>query len=354
LYIGIYFQIDSFAQDELDDRYIRDQSISLIIDQDAFSPYNEDRNYTMGFSLGYSGRYADRNYLVFPWFRKGADWLFGLRGLHASGQEFLPGLSFMVGAFTPENLVPSEPVTDDRPYSSIIAISSSRSSLFNGSQDEIKQSALTTRLNVGVLGTSIASNVQTYIHDQMWFGSTRPIPEGWGNQISNGGEPTLLYQIQFTKPAFIAYANEGMDRKMVELMYQVETNLGYYTNMAGGAVIRIGRYNTPFWYMNNSGMSGVNQAPNLIAESFEFFFMFALRGRAVLYNGLLQGQFRESNHTLSRSQINPLILESELGLVMRYKNVSLLYYPFQLRTAEFNLPTSRTHIWGSMALFVSW
>ena len=106
--------------------------------------------------------------------------------------------------------------------------------------------------------------------------------------------------------------------------------------------------------MNSAGMSSVNQAPSLIASQFEFFFTFGIRGRAVLYNALLQGQFKENPYTLHWGQINPLILESELGLVMRYKNISLLYHPFQLRTAEFRLPTSRTHIWGSVSFFVSW
>lgn len=345
------------AQDE--ERYIKDQSISLILDQDAFAPaYNEDRNYTMGFSLGYTGKIADKNYLVFPWMRKGMDWLFGLKGQLAHGEEYMPGMALFISGFTPEDISQSGIVDDDRPYGSLLSISSSMASLLNGSEDEISQSALSTRLNIGVLGTGLANSVQSYIHKEGWLGSTRPIPEGWHNQVSDGGEPTFLYQIQYTKPGFISYKmdHDGYPtkRKMFELIYQVESNIGYYTNLAGGVVFRIGNYSTPFWYMNSAGMSSANQAPSLIADQFEFFFSLGIRGRAVVYNGLLQGQFRNSVYTLSAHQINPLILESELNIVLRYKKLSLIYYPFQLRTAEFALPTSRTHIWGGVTALFSW
>jgi hypothetical protein len=347
------------AQDEpegQEEKYIQEQSVSLIIDQDAFSGYNEDRNYTMGISIGYAGKFADNDWLLFPWLRKKADWLFGFKGLHQSGEQFLPAIAIFFSGFTPENIAAAEPVINDRPYSSIMGISSFRSTLMNGFENEIDQYAFSTRLNIGILGLNIGRDVQTHIHREMWIGSTRPIPLGWHNQISQGGEPTALYQMQFSKPAFIAYGlnSEGQEvpRKKLELMYIAECNVGYYNNIAVGTVFRIGRYYTPFWYLNSSGMSSINQTA-LMAPKFEFFFTFGIRARAVLYNVLLQGQFRNTEHRLYYNEISPLIFESEFGIVMRYKKLSLIVHPFQLRTSEVRLPTSRTHIWGSASLIYS-
>lgn len=334
--------------------------ISLTTDNDVFSPYNQDQNYTMGASVEYLGKYADKNYLVFPWIRKGVDKIFGLKKQYAHASDSLSGISFIVGAFTPKGIAAVEPIVDDRPFSCIAAISSFRTSLFNKEEDEINQSALTTRLNIGLLGTSLGDNVQSYIHRKRWFGSTRPVPQGWDNQISNGGEPTLLYQIQYTKPLIIKNLldKEGLpiDRKMFEVNYFMETNLGYYTNMAGGLVTRFGNYSLPFWYSNSSGMSSVSMAPGeeRSKSKLGFFFTLGVRARTVLYNGLLQGQFRHSTHTLSRKEINPFILESEFGAVITYKFLFLQILPIQLRTAEFNLPTARTHIWGGGSLKILW
>ncbi len=341
----------SLAQDD-PEKYIQSQSISIILDQDAFTPYNEDRNYTMGVSVGYSGKFADKNYLIFPWVRKKVDWLLGLRQLHSSGEEYLPGLSLMVSAFTPENLISTVPVTDDRPYGSIVALSSSRSSLLNGEEDEIHQRSITTRLNIGLLGTSLSREIQSHIHREQWLGSTRPVPLGWHNQISGGGEPTLLYQIQYALPGFIQ-VNPVSGFKMFECIYHIESNLGYYTNLAGGVNFRLGRYKTPFWYLNSNGMSSVNQGV-LDISNFEFFFTFGIRVRGVVYNGLLQGQFRNNPYALTFKEINPLIIESELGAVLRFKRFSLLLYPLLLRTSEINLPTFRTHIWGNVSFVYSW
>jgi len=352
----IMLLVPLYSQEE-SNNFICDQSITLTIDQDAFSRWNEDRNYTMGFSLNYSGRMAGKNYLGFPWLRKQVDWLFGLKGMHASGSEFLPGLAFMVSAFTPENLTSTVPVVDDRPYSSIVAISSFRSTLFKGYEDEISQSALTTRLNVGLLGTSLASSVQTYIHEQMWFGSTRPIPLGWDNQISNGGEPTLLYQIQYSEPLLNGHIRKDgayTRRKWFEVIWNAEGNAGYYTNAAVGTVLRLGWYETPFWYMNSAGMSSINQAPALVSDHFEIFVSVGARVRGIVYNGLLQGQFTSSAHALDRSEVRTFIWESEVGVITRYKNLSCAFFPFQYRSAEHLLNEQRSHKWGTFMVVVSW
>ncbi|MEJ0030042.1 MAG: lipid A-modifier LpxR family protein [Bacteroidota bacterium] len=81
---------------------------------------------------------------------------------------------------------------------------------------------------------------------------------------------------------------------------------------------------------------------------FEFNFFVNVRGRAVAYNALLQGQFRHSAYTLDASQLNRAILEVETGAYFRYRKFSLMFQPIVLRTSETNLPQKRTHYWGTL------
>ena len=55
----------------------RNWGFYLHSDQDIFQKsYNEDRNYTMGISLGVFGDFADKNKLGLPWVRRKIDgWL---------------------------------------------------------------------------------------------------------------------------------------------------------------------------------------------------------------------------------------------------------------------------------------
>jgi hypothetical protein len=351
------------AQDGSNDN---NQSIVLVIDQDFFAPsYNNDQNYTMGFSLGYTGNLASKSYLFFPKLRFCIDELFNIHDINSLEFDSY-GLSIMLSAFTPFDLEDSDPIVTDRPYGSILAISSHRTTVrkirhnikdkkdlkkdLNSDLDKI---ALTTRLNIGLLGLPIAREVQSYIHRKRFFGTSRPIPLGWHNQISNGGELTFLYQIHAIKPVFILDNAKNDQFKFLETNISIESNLGYYTNLAMGFGFRIGKFKTNFWELSNLGMSAINQI-SLKPTDFDYFFFMNIRGRAVLYNALLQGQFKDNQYELSRNQINPFITELDLGFVIRFYKLTAIYQPIILRTQEFDLPDSRTHVWGNLTLSYAW
>ncbi|NCU03213.1 MAG: lipid A deacylase LpxR family protein, partial [Chitinophagaceae bacterium] len=275
----------------------------LIFDQDFFTPQNQDRNYTMGVSINLNGPVFDRNFLIVPMLRKGADWLFGIRKWHNEGDTYLTSMQLFDGAFTPLNLESLTPLTNDRPYGNVLGIGASRTTIINSSESLNKQSSITSRFVVGVIGTRVAEAVQSYIH-RKFFNGKRAVPVGWPTQISDGGEPTLLYQLQYMKPIFEEVHPQQTQMKRMQATWLLETNIGYYTNMASGLSFRIGRFTTPFWKFNNSGMSVVSQAPTRIDKKPEFSFFVQFRGRAVVYNALLQGQFKKNEYELTKEQVN--------------------------------------------------
>jgi Uncharacterized protein conserved in bacteria (DUF2219) len=326
----------------------------LIFDQDFFTPQNQDRNYTMGVSININGPVFDKDYLVLPWLRKGADKLFGIHKWHKEGEQYITGMQLFDGAFTPLNLESTLPLKDDRPYGNVLGLGASKTTLMNTEGGDLPgQSAVTSRFVVGIIGTRVAEAVQSYIHKK-FFNGKRAVPVGWPTQISDGGEPTLLYQLQFVKPIFEEVNPEKPKIKRIQATWMMEANLGYYTNMATGLSFRFGRFTTPFWKFNNSGMSVVSQKATRIDKKPEFAFFLHFRGRAVAYNALLQGQFKKNEYVLAGGQVNRFLFEGESGLILNIGKFTLIYQPFIMRTSETNLPQARNHSWGSAALYYNW
>jgi hypothetical protein len=353
--IGIFFSSFMFAQEgtpvpKLDSS----KGFGLIFDQDFFTPQNQDRNYTMGVSINMTGPVFDKNFLLLPALRKGADWLFGMKKWHREGDIYITGMQLFDGAFTPLNIESTRPVRDDRPFGNVLGLAASRTTIINQSESLQKQSSITTRAAVGIIGTRVAEAVQSYIHKE-FFDGKRAVPVGWPTQISEGGEPTLLYQIQFMKPIFEqTHLEPRQQMKRMQATWLFEANAGYYTNIASGLSFRIGRFTTPYWKFNNSGMSVASQAPTSIDKKPEFSFFVQFRGRAVVYNALLQGQFKKNEYVLTAGQVNRFLFEAESGLLLNLKKLSIIYQPFILRTSETTLPLARNHSWGSLAVYYNW
>lgn len=356
------------------------KSISFTSDQDFMTPYNEDRNYTMGMALTYTdAKVCESNYLLLPLVRKGLDRLIGIPKLIQNNpSSYTSSMAILGSGFTPLDLVETDPIFDDRPYASITAMGSERVVIFNEEielsnetmditlpGDEIDFSggtetdvptltghqafAIRTGFYFGFMGWHVADNVQSYIHDNHWFGSTRPVPQGWENQISEGGEPTVLYTFSVISPISTVNNPNNTNFKIFESALEAGIQMGYYTNAHVGVVSKIGVFNEAFW-TNLSTTNVIAQAPSMGDKKIKWYIYTSFKTRFVLYNALLQGQFKDSAHILSRAQISPLIFEGELGISISFFNrVSLVYKPIVIRTGEMK-DIARDHIWGNVAL----
>jgi hypothetical protein len=335
------------------------KSILIGTDQDMFAPYNEDRNYTMGFEIGLvlNESMEKSPWFVLPKVRQGIDYIFGLKKLYQKSDAaniYLSSMNLLGSGFTPENLTLSGVDTTDRPYGSILALGSTRITAFNeeASNPFVSRYTISTAFYIGILGLDVAKEVQSHIHENQWFGSTRPVPRGWDNQISDGGEPTLLYNVAILSPLVEIDHPEREEFHLFQSVLEMGTQVGYYTNVSAGLQTRIGFHNTPYW-MSSGNLINVSQAPveDLNKKSwFKWFIYTNLRARYVLYNALLQGQFKENVYDLDRSEIIPFVFELELGVSLQFWNkVTLLYKPIVMRTEEYK-GANRNHIWGHLSI----
>lgn len=331
----------------------------LFVENDVlFKLRNEDRNYTMGVALQFGGRFVDDYQLNAP--QKFVDGLFHTEDLHkktAMGRiPILNSMQVGVTAFTPDDLADPDPIYDDRPYASLLYFLTRRQSI-----DAEQRHAFSSELSVGILGLQMAKSVQTWIHErkQDFPGDDPQTPMGWSHQVSDGGELTARYG--FTAQRLVGPANRIFD-------FQVngEGNLGYYCNFGVGAAFRLGKKFSPWWSFTAAPIKDSHktfspslkgQAANYASQGKWELYGWASGGvKYWLYNALLQGQFRNSDVTVSSSDLKGLVGEYHFGVTggVRFSNLWWnLTYSVAGRTAEFEGLNERSHYWGGVYLTAS-
>ena len=309
--------------------------IGLYMDQDMFVPTKStDRDYTMGIGVEF---FADEG----P--------LYQLDGLVRSfGRLFnFPEnrtkiyRSYLLGSvtYTPEDLTRTDPIFDDRPYASIVYLANKRIAA-EGDQ------AVGAEFLVGLLGTNIAHTVQAQIH-QWWRDATGEIepvdPQGWNNQISDGGELTARFR--FVNSTLLDVLPRS---RYWDLASTWDVSLGYQTNASVGLSARAGWLGSPFWSIPFDPINRGNFLP--AARGNELYLWAAARGRAIGYDALLQGQFRDSVFTLGGSDKERLVWEGALGVTGSWEGLQLTL-ALNGKSAETKLTGAQDeHYWGGLYL----
>lgn len=314
-------------------------SWAVYLDNDVFAPGGRDRDYTAGLAVTLSGA-RTRRYVVSP------DPLLGYidRALVKPPASRVALHSFEVGltAFTPENIAASEPLPDDRPYSSLVYVSASRAYVQPRSGH-----ATTTSLTLGLLGLGLAGELQNGLHRAI---GSEPA-NGWDNQISDGGELTFRYSVADQR---IRASQYGSRRTNYDLTSTLHGNVGYITDVSWGISGRVGRLRTPWWtfapqlgeYTERGSANGVSHSASRNDELY-FWSGFDIRLRA--YNALLEGQFRDSAVTYNRSELNSLIGEAWMGVTKEFNNGFRFSYFIRAQTSEIKSgPGSRDPVWGGV------
>lgn len=333
---------------------------ALLVEQDQFAGQrNEDRNYTMGVGFQFPGSWSStwaHGFLQMP--RGFFDTLIGLnanRSLEGpnAGVSF-ENHSFLFGntAFTPDSLNTTRPVLEDRPYSSLLFYTVSRAQVLRSGFGKDLDTVIRTEFTFGILGLRISEDVQTWIHSEIRKHNGKVVPYdplGWPNQISDGGEPTFRYGA--------SYQRLTLNEKYGDFSWKAEGNVGYYTNVALGALTRVGRIRTPFWMFDPAPLVAVNEGRGTTGAAsrgrggLEAYAFAGGRCRLVAYNALLQGQFRESVHTLTPDEIERIVFEFETGVRVGYRGWGVTWVTGAGRSPEHRLEEARSHYWGG--IFVS-
>lgn len=329
---------------------------SFFMENDLFvrGAVDEDRNYTGGFAFRFNGSFVHAYHLDAA--LRGLDRLTRADKKHQEWQDRREYSLLIFGtAFTPDDLRARHPVIGDRPYASLLGVSVRRVSIEPNTLDE----AWTSELVLGALGTPVARNVQTTIHRRLRArsGLTTPYdPQGWHNQISDGGEPTALYRVEYER-RLLGDRSDDDSRKHFQITSGLGGSAGYYTNLYALTNARIGWFTSNFWSFDPNAITVGAQATRRRDAAtqavtpplpWELFLFGGARPKLDIYDALLQGQFRNSVYTVG---IKHGTLEWDLGIAayIPLLRTQLSWNALAGRTPEFKGST-RSHEWGSIVV----
>lgn len=325
------------------------EGLALTLEDDFFyPPKNEDRNYTGGIFLQASGRaFKFTDLSAAPLER-----LFGLKDFASGGVRH--ALRFGGRAFTPQDISQSAPILDDRPYAALSFVAFDKAMVRASSGDFIKIS-----FSLGALGLDLQQNAQTYIHTKKreWGDGQHPQdPQGWANQVSNGGELTGLYAILRQNQLCSLRLGTGSDREpFFNLSYYGELEAGYYTDVSAGLRFRVGLIRSRDWGLSpQPGLGLALQHPvtgsGSLLERFDAYVFGGGGGRLTAYNELLQGGFRPAPVAVGFNEVAHSTAEWELGATLGMPDIVSLRYSVLGRTTEFYGPRADDQVWGSITL----
>ncbi|EHJ04957.1 MULTISPECIES: lipid A deacylase LpxR family protein [Marinobacter] len=311
-----------------------DSVLALSTDNDLFAPTQTDRDYTAGLAITYSSNSQEFIDNPVSQVSQGLD---GLLLPIVGGSVEIPesaALEFGAYGFTPEEISASDIDRSDRPYSSLVYMSSSQSYESPGAG-----SGWTTSMTVGILGLDAFKAGQNAVHKVV--GSDRA--NGWDHQISEGGEPTFRYSAAY---------HQYLDASQPDQQYKVTYfgSVGYLTEFGAALVFRDGLISSPDNRFNPELMAYGERAPGVSAPGgSESYFWGGLSVKARAYNAFLQGQFRDSDHELTANDLNILLAEVWGGYTHSFLGGSEISYVLRVQSSEIKSGTgNRTLAWGGI------
>jgi hypothetical protein len=309
------FSMQSHAQSMQDgEPNSRKNSWNIGIENDLLVGSKKDADYTGGFFFSLLGPAAARS----PFSLDPILGVFDGSWLDPKASNREHGLQVSMQAWVPEDTSASTPIYNDRPYASLLALKSTR--VYIG---DYADPVWASSLSVGLLGAGFAKNIHDQFHQLVGSGEG---PKGYANQISNGGEPTLLYNVR--RQSLITEMKSGGIRH--DLKWSGEGSLGYLTEAKLAVSGRSGHMSNAWWSMQTERAGFY--APHHKSGDLYFSYGVAVMFRA--YNALLQGQFRDSNVTMKGSDLEAVIGEVWTGLTYAVSDSVTLNYKINFQTSE--------------------
>jgi len=204
-----------------------------------------------------------------------------------------------------------------------------------------------SNFTLGIIGSELGENVQKELHRLLG----NEVPQGWENQISDGGELTAMYTVTRQKLHIVEKSVDGLT---AELRSVLGASIGTTTEVGFGVGGRIGQITTPWWefapvlgdYLN----LGTPFASRPRTGEKEFFVWGGIIARYRVYNALLQGQFKDSEVTYTADELIPLITETALGVTWEPVKQWTLSLSLRMRSSEFKNNSGMNTDWGSLTL----
>jgi len=311
------------------------------MDNDLFITPNLDRDYTAGMSVAFSGAGSAHHLLSID---SALGVIDSWSGLNNTSDFVTHSFEFGITGFTPDKIQTRAALQNDRPYASLVYIANNRQYI-NISD---KRSLIST-LSVGLLGMSIAGNLQNGVHNVIDLDESL----GWDNQISSDDELTFRYGLSRQAVRWHDYSTADK----YEIKTALRGSIGFITDVTWSISGRWGDIRSPWWTFNPQ-LSGYTEksAPSFPVSSTvisggvgEFYYWAGLSIHLRAYNVFLQGQFRDSVVTYRRDELNRFILEAWFGVTAEIFDGLRVSYVVRGQTPEVRRGEgARNPIWGGV------
>ncbi len=312
------------------------KSWALAFDNDVLVPGGRDQDYTYGINFTQTGEHVHDALISLNTPLLAIDSKLGNEHHSLSLQETFSREVGVFG-FTPEDISISQANPDDRPYASLIYLSSSREQI-----DLVDNVAWKSTLTLGALGLGIVGELQDLVHEV----TNSEKPQGWDNQISEGGELTGRYVIARQK-----YFDGLSDN--VEVKSTLQASVGYLTEASWSLSFRKGRIHSP-WSSFNPELASYGEKSSYSSNAKpvnERYFWAGIAVKARAYNAFLQGQFRDSAVTYDHNQLNPLLIEAWAGYTFAFKQGYRISYVLRGHSSEIKEGAGdRNLLWGGIII----
>lgn len=317
----------------------RADGIAIHMDNDLFSGSGSDRDYSWGTTLTFASPEPGPAFAPVNAARRGLASLLPGRPSAAISRASQVGII----AMTPEDITQAGPQRDDRPYASLVYLTSSELRVAADGER-----ARFTSFTVGVLGTGVAESLQRGVHS-LYGGD---LPGGWSHQVSDGGEPTARFVLA-EQQLLADSGTPGGGLRQLKLTWS--GSLGYLTEAGAAISMRWGRIQSPWWTFNPelgdyaAAPIAPFSEPGFGGPSETYAFVGA-RVKLRAYDALLQGQFRDSDVTVAGGDIARVQAEAWAGIASVFSDWQLTY-SLHVASREITAePAARTLVWASVSL----
>lgn len=310
------------------------RSWAIAFDNDILVPGHRDQDYTYGINFTQTGSHVgnakfslNRPLVTLD------NWLDLKRNSISTQETFSRELGLF--GFTPEDITLHKANPDDRPYASLIYLSSSREQV-----DLVENLAWKSTLTIGLLGAGLVGELQNVAHQ----GTAGKEAKGWDNQISEGGELTGRYLI-----ARQQYFESGSDN--LEIKSTAQASIGYLTETSWSLSMRAGQIHSP-WSSFNPELASYGEKSSYSSNAKpvdERYFWAGVAIKARAYNAFLQGQFRDSPVSYEHHELRPILLEAWVGYTFAFKQGYRISYVLRGHSSEIERGAGdRNLLWGGI------
>ena len=367
LVLSIVLAFSTFSFMSAQENYLT--GIELSIDQDHLGDLVVgdplyDRNYTIGFRLGFYGEYANSTYLGLPFIREKVDGFLIDNLLWNMGFQYdqvSHNFTFEVNGFSPMHVNDTIPeyemavgngysLSQDRPFSSFTGFRSTRRlqvyKYIPHSAGRLDL-AVNSSFTFGFMSLGLAGSLDDL------FGASRPDPILWSNDNSNpnptgqlmpGGFPVFMYAIS---------AEAVVWRPIKKVLFQLrpEISLGSYTNVGVG--LDFGKVMNVERHIDNLSYTDIHN-PGLLVVSDEYIGLSLVGGvmaRAVFYNAHLDRLITSKQDEYeSLMNTKTLVFEGYVGVKLQLFKKLEFNFSINRRSSEISSPFSRAATWGTFGM----